>query len=113
MFCSFVFSYLAGTTIGIDTFWQGATLTGQGSLFSSDILIFIWLIVASDIFGVQVLLVLVCYTMYVVVYSKQVVYDARYEHSLLFVCEIKTRPDAVQLVDKLTAIELIIFGLAS
>ncbi|KAF3641352.1 (+)-neomenthol dehydrogenase [Capsicum annuum] len=101
--------YLAGTTIGIDTFWQGATLTGQGSLFSSDILIFIWLIVASDIFGVQVLLVLVCYTVYVVVYSKQVVYDARYEHCLLFVCEIKTRPDAVQLVDKLTAIELIIF----
>ncbi|KAM3266100.1 hypothetical protein T459_03240 [Capsicum annuum] len=90
----FVFSYLVGTTIGIGTFWLGAKLTTQGSLFIwcqfvSFILIYIWLLIASDIFGGhiahwigQVSLVLVCYMGYFVVYSKEVVYDALYEYRM-------------------------------
>ncbi|CAN4111878.1 unnamed protein product [Withania somnifera] len=86
----FIFSYLVCTTIGIGTFWVGAMLTGQRSLFIrcvtvSYILMFIWLVIASNIFGghiarwmLLVWIVLACYMGYIVVYSKEVVYDSRF-----------------------------------
>lgn len=55
-FCSFVFSFLTATTIGFGTFWWGAMNTRQRRLYNrclliSDILIFIWLQIASAFFG--------------------------------------------------------------
>ncbi|KAM3323101.1 hypothetical protein P3S67_004252 [Capsicum chacoense] len=65
-------------------------LTRRRSLFGrcllvSDILMLVWLLIASDIFGghtarwiLLVYFVLVCYMGYFVVYSKEVMYDARF-----------------------------------
>ncbi|KAM3357608.1 bax inhibitor 1-like [Capsicum galapagoense] len=85
-----VFSYLVSITISFGTFWLGSMLTRRRSLYGrcllvSDILMLVWLLIASDIFGghtarwiLLVYFVLVCYTGYFVVYSKEVMYDARF-----------------------------------
>nr|XP_016478224.1 PREDICTED: bax inhibitor 1-like [Nicotiana tabacum] len=86
----FVFSFLTATTIGFGTFWWGAMNTRQRRLYNrclliSDILIFIWLQIASAFFGghtarwkLLVWVVLGWYMGYNLVYSKEVVYDARF-----------------------------------
>ncbi|XP_019256442.1 PREDICTED: bax inhibitor 1-like [Nicotiana attenuata] len=87
----FVFSFLGGTTIGFGTFWFGAMLTRQridlyiGCLLHSYAFMYLWFVTASDIFGghttrlmIKVLAVLALYMGYFVIYSQEILYNARY-----------------------------------
>ncbi|XP_009623402.4 bax inhibitor 1-like [Nicotiana tomentosiformis] len=87
----FVFSFLGGTTIGFGTFWFGAMLTRQridlyiGCLLHSYAFMYLWFVTASDIFGghttrwmIKACAVLALDLGYFVIYSQEILYNARY-----------------------------------